>query len=100
MYANLGVDWKATKDVTLSLDGYYFWASETGAWEDLTGNDVSSSAGWEIDAKFRYQIAKNLFYQVDAGYFDSGSFYEDIMDSAGLDNKGVTSIRHLIQLNF
>jgi len=98
MYANLGVDWKATKDVTLSLDGYYFWASETGAWEDLTGEDVSSTAGWEIDAKFRYQIAKNLFYQVDAGYFDSGSFYEDIMGED--DNKGVTVLRHLLQLNF
>lgn len=100
IYANLGVDWKATKDITLSLDGYGFWAAETGAWEDLVGDDVSSSAGWEIDAKIRYQIAKNLFYQIDAGYFDSGSFYEDIMDVAGKDNKGVTALRHLIQLNF
>ena len=98
MYANLGVDWKATKDVTLSLDGYYFWASETGAWEDVTHNDVSSTAGWEIDAKVRYQIAKNLFYQIDAGYFDSGSFYEDIM--VNQDTKGVTVLRHLLQLNF
>jgi hypothetical protein len=97
MYANLGVDWKATKDVTLSLDGYYFWASETGAWEDAVGNDVSDSAGWEIDAKIRYQIARNLFYQVDAGYFDAGDFYEDI---ANQDAEGVTVLRHLIQLNF
>jgi len=98
MYVNLGVDWKATKDVTLSLDGYGFWASETGAWEDVTSNDVSSDAGWEIDAKIRYQIAKNLFYQIDAGYFDSGSFYEDILSNQ--DTKGVTVLRHLLQLNF
>ena len=98
MYVNLGVDWKATKDVTLSLDGYSFWASETGAWEDYTGGDVSSSAGWEIDAKVKYQLAKNLFYQVDAGYFKPGKFYEDILPLD--DKKGVTALRHAIQLNF
>jgi len=99
-YVNLGGDWKATKDITLSLDGYYFWATETGAWEDLTGGGVSNDAGWEIDAKVKYQIAKNLTYQIDAGYFDSGSFYEDILDAAGQDNKGVTVLRHLLQLSF
>ena len=108
-YVNLGADWKATKDVTLSLDGYYFWATKTGAFEDLNSaanavagadifeTDVSSTAGWEIDAKIRYQIAKNLFYQIDAGYFDAGSFYGDAFN---IDEKGVTSIRHLLQLNF
>ncbi len=29
-YVNLGVDYKATKDLTLSADVYGFWASETG----------------------------------------------------------------------
>ena len=99
-YVNLGVDWKATKDVTLSLDGYGFWASKTGAWEDVVGDDVSSSAGWEIDGKIKYQIAKNLTYQIDAGYFDPGSFYDDILDPLGEDAKGVTVLRHLIQLTF
>ncbi|NJD55209.1 MAG: hypothetical protein FIA94_02250, partial [Nitrospirae bacterium] len=97
-YANLGVDWNATKDITLSLDGYYFWASQTGAWEDYTGDDVSSNAGWEVDAKFRYQIAKNLTYQIDAGYFKPGKFYEDILPLD--DKKGVTALRHAIQLSF
>ena len=97
MYANLGVDWKATKDVTLSLDGYLFWASETGAFEDVTGNDVDDSAGWEIDAKIKYQIAKNLVYQIDAGYFKNGSFFED---AYGIDKEGTTVLRHLLQLSF
>lgn len=96
-YVNLGADFKATKDVSLSLDGYYFWASKTGAWEDLTGNDVSKTAGWEIDGKLAYQIAKNLTYQIDAGYFHPGGFYED---AYGVDTKGVTVLRHLIQLTF
>jgi len=96
-YANLGADFKATKDMTLSLDGYYFWASNVGAWEDFTGDDVSKNAGWEIDAKMKYQLAKNLTYQVDAGYFKNGSFYED---AYGIDTKGTTVLRHAIQLSF
>jgi hypothetical protein len=96
-YVNLGVDWKATKDVTLSADGYYFWASKTGAFEDVTGDDVDKDAGWEIDAKVKYQIAKNLTYQIDAGYFKAGDFYED---AYGIDTKGTTVLRHLIQLSF
>ncbi len=96
-YVNLGGDWKATKDVTLSLDGYWFWATETGAWEDLTGRNVSNNAGWEIDGKIKYQVAKNLTYQIDAGYFDSGSFYDDAYN---IDKKGVTVLRHLLQLTF
>ena len=96
-YVNLGGDWKATKDVTLSLDGYYFWATETGAWEDYTGRNVSNNAGWEIDGKVKYQVAKNLTYQVDAGYFKSGSFYDDAYD---IDKKGATVLRHLLQLTF
>ena len=97
MVANLGLDWQATKDVMFGLDGYYFWATETGAWEDVTGNDVSSTAGWEVDAKFKYNVAKNLTYQIDLGYFDPGGFYED---AYGVDTKGVTSFRHALTLSF
>jgi len=96
-YVNLGGDWKATKDVTLSLDGYWFWATETGAWEDFTDHNVSNNAGWEIDGKIKYQVAKNLTYQIDAGYFNSGSFYDDAYN---VDKKGITVLRHLLQLSF
>jgi len=57
MYVNLGVDYKATNDITLSADAYGFWAAETGAWEDAVGDhDVSSNAGWEIDASLNTKL--------------------------------------------
>ena len=98
MVANLGIDWMATKAVTLSLDGYYIWAAETGGWEDVIGEDVSSTAGWEIDAKVKYAVAKNLTYQFDIGYFDPGGFFEDTNPAA--DVKGATVMRHLLTLSF
>ena len=97
-YFNLGLDWNATKTLTLSVDGYLFYATETGAWEDATGNNVSDSAGWEVDAKLKYALAKNLTYQIDLGYFDPGSFYED---AYGLNNpSGVTQLRNMLTLSF
>jgi hypothetical protein len=96
-YINLGVDYKATSDITLSADAYGFWASNTDAWEDRTDNGVSSTAGWEIDAKFKYKVARNLVYQMDFGYFDPGGFYED---AYGIDTKGVTALRHSLTLSF
>jgi hypothetical protein len=85
-YINLGVDYAATKDLGLSVDGYWLVASE----ENAAGED---EIGWEVDAKLKYALAKNLTYQVDAGYFDAGDFYGD-------DNEGVTVLRHTITLNF
>ena len=89
-YFNLGVDYSPTKDLGLSLDGYYFMATETPS-------NVDDSAGWEIDAKIKYALAKNLTYQIDAGYFDTGDFYED---AYGIKAKGVTAIRHALTLSF
>jgi len=85
-YLNLGVDFMATKDLTASLDGYLIRASK-----NFTGGD--KDAGWEADAKVKYNVAKNLTYQVDAGYFKAGDFY-------GPDNKGATVLRHAITLSF
>ncbi len=96
-YLNLGADFAATKDVKLSLDGYLFWASKVGAFEDVVGDNVSKNAGWEIDGKMVYKVAKNLTYQIDAGYYKNGSFFED---AYGIDRKGATVLRHLIQLTF
>jgi hypothetical protein len=96
-YVNLGLDWNATKDLMFAADVYGFWASKTGFFEDVTGHDVSSNAGWEIDAKMKYKLAKNLTYQIDAGYFKPGGFYEDAYD---VDTKGVTALRHTLTLSF
>ena len=89
-YGNLGVDFNATKDLALSLDGYYLRATKTA-------DGISKNAGWEVDAKLKYALAKNLTYQVDAGYFKSGDFYED---TYGIDNKGVTLLRNSLTLSF
>jgi hypothetical protein len=102
-YLNLGLDWFAMKDLTLSADLYGFWASDTGAFEHalrdagVHHHDVSSDAGWEIDAKMKYKVARNLVYQIDAGYFGTGSFYED---AYGIDKHGVTALRHSLTLSF
>jgi hypothetical protein len=96
-YVNVGVDYKATKEIDLSADVYGFWASKTGFFEDVTGDNVSSNAGWEIDAKFKYKVARNLVYQIDAGYFKPGGFYRDAYD---IDTHGVTALRQTLTLSF
>jgi len=89
-YGNLGIDFNATKELALSVDGYYLRATKTD-------NGISKTAGWEVDGKLKYALAKNLTYQVDAGYFKSGDFYED---TYGIDSKGVTVLRHSLTLSF
>jgi len=76
-YYNLGLDFVPTKDLTLSLDGFYLQATQTGAWEDAMGTSVDDSLGWEVDFKGSWKIAKNLTYFVEAGWFNPGGFYDD-----------------------
>ncbi len=99
-YYNLGFDVNAAKDLKASLDGYILRASEA------TFSGQSKDVGWEVDGRIKYQIAKNLTYQVDAGYMHAGSFYKDaaahdVGYNAG--NPGVKNpvvLRHLIELSF
>jgi hypothetical protein len=77
-YYNLGVDLAATKDLSMSLDGYILRATKTGGWaEYLEKDSVSKNVGWELDFKSSYKLAKNLTYFVEAGVFKPGKFYED-----------------------
>ncbi len=87
-YYNAGVDFSPTSDISISTDAYILRASEASDSKDV---------GWEVDAKVKYQIAKNLTYQIDAGYFDAGQFYED---EWGVDTKGATVLRHALTLSF
>ncbi|MDD1750297.1 MAG: hypothetical protein LUO89_10525 [Methanothrix sp.] len=97
-YYNLGVDYNATKDLGLSLDGYLLRATKE------MGHDISKSAGWEVDARAKYSIAKNLTYQVDAGYFNAGGMYDDILNNVTNGDitsaKNVTVLRHSLTLSF
>jgi len=92
-YVNVGVDYNATKDLGLSLDGYWLQASEDVRTIENGRITKSDEIGWEIDGKLKYALAKNLTYQVDAGYFDAGDMYGD-------NAKGVTVLRHAITLSF
>ncbi len=96
-YVNLGVDVSPMKELSLSLDGFYLWATETGAWEDTVGDDVDSTVGWEVDAKLNYKLAKNLCYFIEAGYFNAGDFYHDAF---GVDEENVTQLIHGLSLSF
>lgn len=97
-YANLGVDFYATKDITLSSDAYIFWASKTDAFHTPGHDEISKNAGWEIDAKMKYKVARNLTYQIDAGYFRPDSFFEEAYNY--FDGHGVTALRHSLTLSF
>ena len=97
-YYNLGIDLAATKDLSMSLDGYILRASKVGGWEDLIGDGVSKSVGWEADFTGTYKLSKNLNYFVEAGYFSPGSFYTDT--HMVVDRNSVTQLIHGLNLTF
>ncbi|TFG35783.1 MAG: hypothetical protein E4H45_02355 [Nitrospirales bacterium] len=100
-YYNLGFDVSPIKEVTVSLDGFLLFATETGAWKDIVENEtgervsVDDSLGWEIDAKMNWKLAKNLTYFVEAGMFKPGDFYKDIFES-GADETATTAVHGLL----
>lgn len=87
---NLGFDYNATKEIGLGLDGYMFRATKTSV------PNGSKNAGWEVDAKMTYAVAKNLNYQIDAGYFNAGKYYDTVAAKA----KDVKALRHVLTLSF
>ncbi len=101
-YYNLGIDFMPMKDLTLSLDGFYLQATETGGWEDLFAGtrSVDEDLGWEIDFKGSYKITKNLTYFVEAGLFDADDFYKDTYGGGVEDPDSVTQVIHGLNLTF
>ena len=89
-YYNLGLDVTPMKDLTASADLYILRASEVNT--AIAGSD-SKNAGWEVDAKAVYKLAKNLNYQVDAGFLKAGQLY-------GNNKQNATVLRHMITLSF
>jgi len=97
-YFNLGFDVNPIKEISVSVDGFYLQATETGAWEDIVGNSVDDSLGWEIDSKINWKIAKNLSYFIEAAMFKPGDFYKDAFgDNA---DETVTQAVHGLLLTF
>ena len=97
-YFNLGFDVNPIKEVSVSLDGFYLQATETGAWEDIVGNSVDEELGWEIDSKINWKIAKNLTYFIEAAMFKPGDFYQDAFGDDV--DETVTQAVHGIMLTF
>jgi hypothetical protein len=95
---NLGFDVEPIKDVKASLDGYILKVSKTDFWETTLGHSISDSIGWEIDAKIAYNIAKNLNYEVDAGYMHAGDFYSDVLNPISVENPVL--LMHELTLSF
>jgi predicted porin len=91
-YYNLGLDYMPMKELAFSLDGFYLRATETALW----GDDVSKNLGWEVDFKGSYKITKNLTYFVEAGWFNPGNFYDDVLG----DSKNATQVIHGLNLTF
>lgn len=89
-YYNLGFDVNPVKELTLSLDGFLIYASETPS-------NVSDNAGSELDFKATYKIAKNLSYFIEAAGFWPGNYYDDTFS---IDSKTVTQVVHGISLSF
>jgi hypothetical protein len=96
-YYNLGLDYMPMKELAFSLDGFYLQATETALWEDAVGHDVDDSLGWEVDFKGSWKITKNLTYFVEAGWFNPGNFYDDVL---GDDAKNATQVIHGLNLTF
>ena len=88
-YYNLGIDVSPVKELTLSLDGFLIYASETKP-------GVDDNAGTELDFKGTYKIAKNLSYFVEAAGFWPGDYYKDTF---GVDET-VTQVVHGLLLTF
>jgi len=81
-YLNLGFDVNPVKELGISVDGYWLRATKIGEWKNLLedaggSGSISKNAGWELDAKLNYKIAKNLTYFVEGGVFWPGAFYKD-----------------------
>jgi hypothetical protein len=89
-YFNVGADFTPAKDLKASVDGYIFRATKSNT---AVGGSSSKDAGWEVDGKLVYSVAKNLTYQVDAGYFKAGNLY-------GVNKANTTALRHMLTLSF
>lgn len=87
---NIGADFAPMKDFTAAIDAYFIQASKSNA--AVAGSD-SKNAGWEVDAQVRYNVAKNLTYEVNLGYFKAGNFY-------GVNKKNVSMLNNVFTLNF
>jgi hypothetical protein len=60
---------------------------------------VDDDLGWELDIGFEWKFMPNLTYRVDAGYWWTGGYFDDVA-GAGLDSNDVFGIRHTLRIEW
>ncbi len=101
-YGKLGVNADLMKNLNMDLGLFYIQAVkkiDTNNPYGFANTTDSRSIGTELDAKFTYQIDRNLKYWVEGGYLFAGKFWKAVTGDAN-DPDDAYAIRHGIQLNF
>jgi len=87
----------------LSLHGAvgYAWADDTNYLEKVTyETSIDDEYGWEVDLGAKYKLLDNLTYEVHAGYFNTGDFFDDISSTEDLDSDDVYLLSHQLTMTF
>ncbi|MBI5073869.1 MAG: alginate export family protein [Nitrospirae bacterium] len=87
---DLGLDYKATKEIGTKFDVYFLRANKVAS-------NVSKNIGTELDATVTYQVAKNLTYAVNIGHLITGNFYHEAF---GVQKKNTTVLNNVLTLSF
>lgn len=90
-------DFQVSDKLTLHGALAYAQADDTGFVEAMSGVDVDDEYGWEIDLGARYKLLDNLTYEVRAGYFDTGDYFEDL---SGDDAEDLMLLSHHLTMSF
>lgn len=79
-----GFDFKATRELTLGLYGYYLRSFEKPV-GTLNGEArfLSRELGSEIDLFIDYQLSKRALISILAGHYFPGKYYKEIRDDTG-----------------
>jgi hypothetical protein len=94
-FNKIGASYKATKDLALGLD-YINIRGTYGAGAQIT-TVTSKNVGNEIDFTLKYQIARNLTYNVIGGVLFPGDAYEQ---ASAVRNDSAFALRHALSLSF
>lgn len=90
-------------DIGINAAIIYLKASEEAIRPNLGAvgsNTKSDDLGIEVDATVTYQVAKNLKYWVEGGYFMAGEWYSNRIAGATTDPDAAFALRHGIELTF
>jgi hypothetical protein len=100
-YIKVGADTKVTPDLSLAGEIYWLQATEEIFFIDKDGaSSREDELGWEIDARAKYNIDKNLQYFIEGGILFTGELYDELSFAAGEEDDDAYVVRQGIQLAF